>query len=76
MILDGTAYHIRGSAYHPRTGELCKINFYGGYVCSQGCDYRSSLELEQSMPGHGVQQKTIGCIAREHYDQNWHYKEE
>lgn len=48
-----------------------KINYYGGFVCSPGCDFRSSLELEQSMPGHGPTQKTLGCFAESHHKKNW-----
>lgn len=34
-----------------------KWNYFGGWVCSRICDYRSCLELEGSMPGHGGQRE-------------------
>jgi hypothetical protein len=30
--------------------ERAKVNFYGGYVCSDICDKRASYDLEESMP--------------------------
>ena len=71
VVLKGTPYHLGGSAIHPRTGKVCKANYYGGWVCSPQCDYRSSLELEHTMPGHGTHQARIGCFAQAHYDRNW-----
>ena len=50
--LSGKPYYTGGNAYDPVTGKQAKVNFYGGYVCSRECDYRASLALEQSMPGH------------------------
>lgn len=58
-------------AYDPETRESAKINFYGGFVCSQQCDFNASLELERSMPGHGYSQKKLGCFSSEHYRNNW-----
>lgn len=70
--LDGKPYYVGGSAYHPETKKLCKINHYGGFVCSRQCDERASLELEDSMPGHGYNPKrTLGCYARESLRRNW-----
>lgn len=71
MALKGKPYHLGGQAYHPRTGARCKINYYGGFVCSRECDFRSSLALEQSMPGHGFEQKTLGMCAKESLKRNW-----
>lgn len=71
MELRGFAYMYGGRAYHPRTGEECKRNHYGGFVCSRGCDFRASLELEQSMPGHGYGQRQLGCYAAESLRRNW-----
>jgi hypothetical protein len=71
MELKGDAYMYGGSAYHPRTGERCPSNHYGGFVCSPECDYRASLDLEQTMPGHGTNQRSIGCYAQASYDRNW-----
>ncbi len=71
MALRGKPYFMGGSAYHPKTNEQCKVNFYGGYVCSRTCDFMASLKLEQTMPGHGCRQTDIGCYAREHLERNW-----
>ncbi len=71
LILKGKPYYMGGSACHPRTGAQCKVNYYGGFVCSRECDFRSSLSLEQSMPGHGYKQKTLGCYAKESLKKNW-----
>jgi hypothetical protein len=51
-VLKGKPYYMGGSAYHPRTNERCKVNFYGGFVCSDECDKRANYELERSMPGN------------------------
>lgn len=69
--LDGVAYCYGGLAYHPETEEQCKVNHYGGYVCSYMCDFNASLELEQSMPGHGPKQRTLGSGAAERLRRNW-----
>lgn len=69
--LDGRPYRFGGSARIPETGERAKKNYYGGYVCSQRCDFNASLELEQSMPGHGIRQRRLGCYAQKAYEQNW-----
>jgi len=72
MILRGRPYCYGGSAYHPQTGERAKANYYGGFVCSQECDFRSSLRLEQSMPGaSGEISRTLSCYANDHYKNNW-----
>lgn len=71
MTLRGTDYCYGGADYHPQTGARCKVNYYGGYVCSRSCDHRSSLELEQSMPGHGWDQKRLGQAAQRSLDSNW-----
>jgi hypothetical protein len=71
LELRGKSYCYGGSAYHPKTGEPCKINFYGGYVCSEGCDFKSSLELERTMPGHRCSDTRLSQGAKEHYDRNW-----
>lgn len=52
LELRGKAYHLGGFAYHPTTGKRCLSNHYGGFVCSEQCDRRAHLELEESMPGH------------------------
>lgn len=48
-----------GRAYDIVTGKEVKKNYYGGFVCSYTCDFRASLELEQSMPGHWMTQKSL-----------------
>lgn len=58
-------------AFDPVTKREAKINFYGGFVCSQECDFRSSLELEKSMPGHGGSQRTISDMASAKMARNW-----
>lgn len=67
----GKPWHLGGFAFEPVTKEPAKANHYGGWVCSAECDYRASLELEQTMPGHGLSQKTIGCSAMDSYRRNW-----
>jgi hypothetical protein len=71
VVLKGKPYWRGGNAYHPRTGEKCKINHYGGYVCSRSCDFRSSLELERSMPGHSDNQRELSCYAEQSFKRNW-----
>ena len=71
MELKGEPYYMGGSVYHPNTGERCKTNYYGGFVCSSRCDFKSSLELEHSMPGHDGRQRSLGCYAKESFDNNW-----
>lgn len=67
----GNPYHMGGSAYDPVTRERARVNHYGGYVCSRSCDHRSSLRLEQSMPGHDSSQSRLGCFAQESFESNW-----
>ena len=61
--LRGKPYYMGGSAYLPLSegGGQAKVNFYGGFVCSRECDYRSSLRLEQTMPGHAGQKSLHPC---------------
>ena len=61
--LRGKPYYMGGSAYLPLSegGGQAKVNFYGGFVCSRSCDYRSSLRLEQTMPGHYRQESLHPC---------------
>lgn len=56
-VLRGKPYFMGGFAYHPITGKRCPANFFGGFVCSEQCDRKASLEQEQSMPGHGTTQR-------------------
>lgn len=71
MVLVGKPYFKGGDAYHPRTKERCPVNHYGGFVCSPECDYKSSLRLEQEMPGHSASDRTLGCYAQASLDKNW-----
>lgn len=70
-ILIGKPYAYSSIAYHPETGERVKINYYGGFVCSEQCDIRACLELERSMPGHTSDQKTLDSNAQRAVDRNW-----
>lgn len=71
MNLVGRPYEMGGTATHPTTGRPCPVNYYGGFVCSEVCDYRACLELEQSMPGHGIRQTRVGVLASNHTRKNW-----
>ena len=69
-LLRGDAYMYGGSAYHPDTGERCPTNHYGGFVCSESCDYRTSVRMLDSMPGcRGA--TSPDCYAREQIARNW-----
>lgn len=76
-LLDGEAYCYGGRAFIPlAAGERgprkeAKANFYGGFVCTQGCDHRASLELERSMPGHDGRQMRLNDPAQRHLERNW-----
>jgi len=52
MTLKGKPYYMGGAAYHPTTREQCKINFYGGYVCSDDCDRAVNNEMKRSIDEH------------------------
>lgn len=69
--LRGKPYYMGGSAYRLDNGKQAKVNHYGGFVCSPECDFRASLQLEQTMPGHDAQQHSLGCYARAAYERNW-----
>ena len=69
-VLRGKPYHIGGAAYHPETGERCPSNFYGGFVCSEGCDRRASLEQENSFPGAG-RSNTLSPFAQQSLNNHW-----
>lgn len=70
-ILKGDPYYKGGNAYHPTTNERCKVNFYGGFVCSKSCDMTASLELERTMPGHTGSQSSLSSPAFAHFKNNW-----
>ena len=73
--LIGKPYHLGGAAHipdaHGRPGKRAPSCYYGGYVCSEQCDRATSLELEQSMPGHGWEQKRLGQEAERRVRSNW-----
>lgn len=70
-VLIGKPYYMGGPAYVPGPKrEAAKVNFYGGFVCSENCDRRASLALEQTMPGHGGQQR-LGQLAQASLTANW-----
>ena len=67
--LTGKPYYMGKSAYLD-DGKKAKVNFYGGFVCSYNCDYKSSKELENSMPGAGVG-KYLSLMAAQSIKDNW-----
>ena len=73
-VLIGKNYCFGGAAHIPNAqgglGARAPINYYGGYVCSRSCDYRASLSLEESMPGHAGQRNLNGP-AMERVNSNW-----
>lgn len=70
MELRGKPFCLGGRAFHPMTGEECKKNHYGGFVCSSQCDRHASLDLESSMPGAGEATR-LSCYAQESFNNNW-----
>ena len=53
-VLLGRPYYMgQHFAHHPVTGERCPSNHYGGFVCSEACDRKVILSVEESMPGAG-----------------------
>lgn len=69
--LKGSPYFKGGRAFIPETGAAARVNHFGGWVCSRTCDHRASLQQEQSMPGHGNEQKRLSCYAAEALRRNW-----
>lgn len=67
--LNGKPYYMGGNAYDPVTNKRCKVNFYGGFVCSEQCDKNASLELERTMPGHS--QSYLSSFSYAHFKKNW-----
>lgn len=80
-VCRGCGKHLTGDPYwkggrasvwiNGRYSHTAKANYFGGWVCSRSCDYRASLELEQSMPGHGYSQRQPGREAMERINSNW-----
>lgn len=70
--LIGKPYHMGGGAYLPGPKmEPARVNFYGGYVCSEDCDRRASLALERTMPGHSWDQARLTGPAADSLRRNW-----
>lgn len=69
--LNGKPFWAGGFAYDPQTKKEAKTCFYGGYVCSKSCDYKASLELEQTMPGHGYEQKRVIPSTASAIERKW-----
>lgn len=65
--------NTQGNYVHdPETKEAAKWNYYGGWVCSERCDYNSSLELERSMPGHmGQKSLSVNSFSYNSVKRNW-----
>lgn len=62
---------LKGEPYYTgKNNYNYKINYYGGFVCSEGCDTRACLELESSMPGAGPQ-KFVSSEANKRIHNNW-----
>lgn len=70
-VLVGKPYHLGGQAFDPDTKEWCRVNHYGGYVCSEHCDRRICLEMESNMPGAGPA-RFVSCFAAKTLQNNWH----
>ncbi len=49
----GKPYRFGGGAWFPKTMEAVPVNYFGGYVCSRGCDVQVCLNMLSSMPGAG-----------------------
>ena len=57
-------------AFNPKTGEEAKINYYGGFVCSEKCDRNACARLEGSMPGHKYGEM-LSSFATTSLSRNW-----
>ena len=58
----------------PGTGRNAKWNYYGGFCCSRACDERACRELEDDMPGHGIESSArhgLSTPARNKIEANW-----
>lgn len=69
--LKGKPYYMGGEAYHPKTNERCKVNFYGGFVCSEQCDIDAAVELERTMPGHDPTKKAPSYMVMQEIKRKW-----
>lgn len=68
--LKGKPYHMGGSAYDPDTGKRLPVNHFGGFVCSESCDWRACLRMLSSMPGAGPATQLDGYCA-DSVRRNW-----
>jgi len=59
--LIGEPYRFGLPAYDPTTMEPVPVNFYGGFVCSERCDYNVCIEMNSSMPGAGECKQISSC---------------
>jgi hypothetical protein len=69
--LTGKPYYT-GNIYAKRVsdGREARINFYGGFVCCEECDFRACIAQESSMPGAGVARRPSQLAMRQISD-NW-----
>jgi len=68
--LEGNPYHLGGHAYIPGTRNRAKVNFYGGWVCSEACDRRACLEMSSSMP-HAGTALSLNSFELQKIKDNW-----
>lgn len=68
--LIGKPYHLGGDAYIPKTMERCRVNHYGGYVCSEQCDRSVCMSVLRSMPQCGDAERP-DCFAAQSLRDNW-----
>lgn len=68
--LVGKPYYTGCSAYDPVTMDQIPVNFYGGFVCSQMCDVRTSIEMSSSIPGAG-EAKSLNSQEHASVNRNW-----
>jgi len=50
--------------------DRAKVNFYGGFVCSEQCDVSVCLEMSNSMPRAG-KATSLNGHEREKVRMNW-----
>lgn len=68
--LNGKPYYMGGRAYHPKTKEQARVNYYGGFVCSERCDFKVCIDMESSMPGAGLA-TILSSGAKNKIKSNW-----
>ena len=52
LLLIGMPYYQGGVAKHPETKELCKSSFWGGFVCSDGCEREVDRDMKIGIERH------------------------